>query len=172
MSNYPPTPFRRLRAVILAAMMAACMSGAIAQQSWQEQGYNAQASKIGEQVKADKLTVYEGNRQMIAVAKSYFPNDALLIGIWEDLAELAKSHLDGGLSKERFNELVAMRWDIFNEANRGRHLAQAEQQAQQRRGAFMQNFLTSMSSSMQRNNPVPITCSSTAIPGQVATTCR
>jgi hypothetical protein len=145
----------------LAAAALSLFVAGVSAQSWQQQGYDAQAERIGARVKANELNVYEANRQMIAVAKSYFPNDPLLIGIWEDLTALAKSHVSGELPKDRFNELVNMRWEIFDAANRARHEAAAQQQAEERRSAFMQNFLTGMARSMERNNPKPIECTST-----------
>jgi len=160
-----------LRTVFVVVAMAMSVASASAQ-SWQEQGYNAQAAKIGAQVKAKTLNVYEANRQMVSIAKSYFPNDPLLIGVWEDLTDLAKEHVEARLAEERFNELVGMRWDIFNEANRARHEAVALQQAEEKRSVFMQNFLSSMGRSMERNNPSVIECRSTAMPGQLTTTCR
>ena len=162
---------RSIRAAVAAGLLAMSMTGAAAQ-SWQEQGYNTQAEKIGARVKANELNVYEANQQMVAVARSYFPNDALLIGTWEDLTELAKNHVEGRLPADRFKDLVAMRWEIFNDANRARHQAAAQQQAEDRRSTFMQNFLAGMSRSMDRNNPAPVQCNSIGIGGQVSTTCR
>lgn len=162
---------RVIRMVLSGLALALSVASASAQ-SWQEQGYNAQAAKIGAQVKADTLNVYEANRQMVSVAKSYFPNDSLLIGVWEDLTELAKEYVENRLPKDRFNDLVNMRWDIFNEANRSRHQALAQQQAEEKRSSFMQGFLSSMGRSMERNNPRVIECTSTAMPGQLSTTCR
>lgn len=162
---------QRIRAALAAGLLTLAAAGALAQ-SWQEDGYNRQAEKIGQMVKANQLNVYEGNRQMISVARSYFPEDPLLIGTWEDLTELAKSHVDGQLPKDRFNELVRMRWELFDDANRARHQARAQQQAEERRSAFMQNFLASVGRSITRSTPQVIECSTVAIGSQASTTCR
>ena len=58
----------------LAAAALSLFVAGVSAQSWQQQGYDAQAERIGARVKANELNVYEANRQMIAVAKSYFPN--------------------------------------------------------------------------------------------------
>jgi hypothetical protein len=140
--------------------------------NWQQTGYNEQSARIFERVKAKEINIQEANTQMIAVARSFFPDDRLLIGVWEDLAEMAKSYVAGDLTMDKYNEMVNMRWEIFDAANLARHQARDAQLAQARRDTFMQNFLTSMGRSMERSYPQPINCTSTVLHNQVMTNCR
>lgn len=164
--------WRVILAMVLSGFIVGCATVDATGSNWRQDGYDVQARKIGAKVKSKELTAYEGNKQMISVTKSYFPNDPLLIGIWEDLTELAKSYVDGTLSEDRFNALVAARWDIFDAANLARHQALELQQAEARRDAFMQNFLSGVGRSMGQAYPKPINCATTSMPGVISTTCR
>ena len=127
---------------------------------------------IGQKVKSNALSISQGNRQMISISRTYFPNDALLIELWEDLTFLAEQMDRNEISTEKYHELRVMRWDIFDDANRQRHNYAQQQEAQQRRSQFLGNFLGSLGQSMQRTNPTPINCSTTSMPGVLTTNCR
>ena len=161
-------------AVIFAVVLGltGCATTAQTNVNWSQTGYNEQSDRIFARVRANEINIQEANTQMIAVARSFFPDDRLLIGVWEDLAELAKSYVAGDLTMDKYNEMVNMRWEIFDAANLARHQARDAQLTQARRDAFMQNFLSNMGRSMERAYPQPINCTSTVLHNQVMTNCR
>lgn len=163
---------KRLLLIFCTLLLSACVTtGPTNTSNWRQDAYDQEAEKIGAKVRSGTLRRSEANQEMVSVAKSYFPNDPLLIGIWEDLAALALRLEAGEMTEAEYKERLEMRWDRFNAANRGRH-AEAEALAeQQRRQNATGSFLQNMSNSINRNFPKPIQCNSSQIGGQVSTTC-
>ena len=161
-----------LSTLLAIVLLAGCASDFSHNHNWQQQAHDEQAEAITQKVRSKSITLAEGNRQMIAISKTYFPNDTLLLGLWEDLTALAEQLERKEITAERYNELRTWRFEIFHDANVQRHNYAQQAEAQQRRAEFVGNFLGAMGRNMQRMNPPPVTCSTTAMPGVLTTNCR
>jgi hypothetical protein len=159
-------------AAAAALMLAACASGVTPENNWREAGYDRESELVAQQRKSNSITVLQANRRMSAVAKTYFPNDDLLIQTWDDLVALAEQVEHQTITKDEYEQLRQMRWRLFDDANLQRHNEAKQLEAQQRRSAFMASFASGMARATQRNNQQPINCSTTSMPGVVNTTCR
>ncbi len=169
-------PFSTL-ALLLSASFAllflpACTALNTAQAGGSQQSYDAEAEKVGAMAKSGRLTRKEANTEMVSIARTYFPNDQLLIGTWQDIVELSARLEQGEITKEKYNDLIDLRWERFGSANRQRHEAAQAQASQQQRSGAIGGFLGGMANSMNRQYPRPVTCSSTAMPGVVTTNCQ
>ncbi len=159
-------------ALLVFGAVGCAQQNAVQQNNWRQQGFDSQSETIGRMVKEKKLSISEANKQMVFVARNYFPNDRLLIELWQDLAELADRMDRAELSFERYEQLRGMRFSIFDEANRNRHAEAESIEADRQRALFMSRALGNIGQSIQRNNPQPITCRSTSMPGVVTTNCQ
>ena len=163
----------RLVLLLSAALLVGCAQQHPQQQiNWRQQGFDGQSETIGRMVKEKKLSISEANKQMVLVARNYFPNDRLLIELWQDLAELAGRMDRAELSFEQYDQLRGMRFSIFDDANRNRHAEAEAIEADRQRALFMSRALGNIGQSIQRNYPQPITCRSTSMPGVVTTNCQ
>lgn len=156
----------------LLVALAGCAHSPAPNSNWRQEGYDKEGQLVAEKVTRKQITVLEGIRHMQAVVKSYFPNDQLLMGVWEDLAQYAQQVEKGEISSEKYSELFDARWALFNDVNVRRHAEMQAEQAQQRQSEFMGNFLSGIASSMQRNNSPVINCATTSMPGVITTNCR
>lgn len=163
---------RMLSIFAAALLLVGCATAPRVDSNWREEGYEREGRAMAEMVTSKQITRLDGIRRMQAVAKSYFPDDRLLLGVWEDLAQYAERLEKGEISGENYRELFDARWALFNSVNQQRHAEAAAQEAQQRRSEFMGNFLNNMGRSMQRNNPPAINCAATSMPGVITTNCR
>jgi hypothetical protein len=161
-----------LIALLLSGIMGCAHQDPYQQNNWRQQGYEREKSLMEQQMAAKTITVAQAHHQMVSTSKTYFPNDQLLIQLWEDLAVLAERVDKQELQMDEFLKLAEMRWRLFEDANAQRHKESQYLEAQQRRSDFMGNFLGGMARSMQRNYPQPITCQSTSMPGVVTTNCQ
>jgi flagellar basal body L-ring protein FlgH len=161
-----------LLTLLAFVLLAGCASDFSHNHNWQQQAHDEQAAAITQKVRSKSITLADGNRQMIAISKTYFPNDTLLIGLWEDMTAFAEQLERREITAEKYGELRAWRMDLFHDANVQRHNYAQQVEAQQRRAEFMGNFLGAMGRNMQRTNPPPVTCSTTSMPGVLTTNCR
>lgn len=159
-------------ALLVFAAVGCAQQNAVQQNNWRQQGFDSQSETIGRMVKEKRLSISEANKQMVFVARNYFPNDRLLIELWQDLAELADRMDRAELSFEQYDQLRGMRFSIFDDANRNRHAEAEAIEADKRRALFMSRALGNIGQSIQRNYPQPITCRSTSMPGVVTTNCQ
>lgn len=159
-------------ALLVFSAVGCAQQNAVQQNNWRQQGFDNQSETIGRMVKEKKLSISEANKQMVLVARNYFPNDRLLIELWQDLAELAGRMDRAELSFEQYDQLRGMRFSIFDDANRNRHAEAEAIEADRQRAIFMSRALGNISQSIQRNYPQPITCRSTSMPGVVTTNCQ
>ena len=159
--------------LILCSLLSGCLAtGAESGTSnWRTEAYDKEAEIIGGKVKSGAMKRSTANKEMVIVAKTYFPNDPLLIGTWEDIADLSSRVDAGELPEAEFQELVAMRWKRFDLANRGRHAEAQAIEDQQRRRDATGAFVQSLGNSMKRSNPQAVQCNSYRLGAQVSTTC-
>lgn len=157
---------------ILLAVIAGCASSPAPTSNWRQEAYEREKTLMERQIASKEITVVQAHRQMVAASRTFFPNDSLLVQLWEDLLVMAEQVDRQQLQMDEFIRLSEMRWRIFNDANLQRHKEVQYQEAQQRRSEFMGNFLGGIAHSMQRNYPQPITCRSMSMPGVVTTNCQ
>lgn len=156
----------------ICILLSSCASDHSNNANWRQQGYDTQAETIGQLRKAGKLSIYEANQQMVLVSRNYFPNDPLLIGVWQDLTDLAGKMDRGEITSDQYEQFRSMRWTMFDDANVNRHAEAKAIQAQQQSSLFLARVLGGIGQSMQRNNPQVINCASTSMTGVITTNCR
>ncbi len=156
----------------VSILLSSCASSYEHNANWRQQGYDTQSETIGQLRKEGKLSIYEANQQMLLVSKNYFPNDHLLIGLWQDLSELAGKMDRGEITKDQYEQFRSMRWTMFDDANRNRHSEAKAIEAQQQSALFFARVLGGVGQSMQRNNSPVINCTTTSMPGVITTDCR
>lgn len=112
--------------------VTACLMLASTLATGQQQEFETEFETIRALVAEERMSVPEGNREILRAAKTYFPNDPLLINYWEALVEYGNQMEEKKITPERYKELVKMRAERFDNAvEERRQQYQAQQRAQQ-----------------------------------------
>ena len=164
---------RKLIAIIVLTLAASgCATSSGQAEGWRKQGYESVANSVGERHGAKAITTSQANKEMAQAARTYFPQDSLLSGTWELLADHAEQMERGAMTKDQYNALVDQAWARFDQANAARWAErQADIEAQQR-AALIGGALWGAGRGLQQANPPSVTCNSITHGGQVVTTCR
>ncbi len=163
---------KKLILCFIGAVLVGCSSAPTGNANWRDDGYSRQGQVIAELVESKQITRLEGLQRMIPVVKTYFPEDQLLLGVWNDLIRYAEQVEMGELTNQKYRELFEARWALFDDANKQRHAEREAIDARERQSQFMGSFLSNMSRSMPRTYPPAVNCTTTAMPGVLTTNCR
>lgn len=176
-----PLGWRRVLKISICVFFVLLLSGCLAASpayepvnNWRQDGYEEAQRKVDALARDGTITRIEANREMISIARTYFPNDPLLIGAWEQVYEVSARYGTGELTKEAANAQIGRIWERFDAANIGRHAEVSALEEQRRKQQATGRFLQGIGAGLQKATPSAnsINCTSYRIGSQVNSNCN
>lgn len=128
--------------------------------------YNSTGDAVSEMRKENKITRTQACEIMLDAAKTYFPNDDLLIGTWVNIVGWSKKLDKKEISEEVYEKLRKTAWDNFNVVAEERQYRQEQEIANARNTIATYNLLHGAGNAFRNSsNPVlpsPVVCNTRA----------
>lgn len=163
-----------LTALIMILILSGCETMRPSQEvSWQERAFNSEIYRIDDMYKNGKLTRIEANREALSAAKSYYPNDHLLISLRSRLLEYAERLDRNEISIEKYFEITKMASEQFDQANTARYTAVQEESNRRANTAATAIMLQGVGRSFQNaTQPVGVQCHTSGYGAYATTYCN
>lgn len=167
-----------MKKLILTLLL--CIMSALSLAQNRQAMFDQEASKVIAARDANKIDEAQMSEELVALAKTFFPNDFALQAAFESRRLLGERLRRKEITMEQFNQLWADRWNRFTSINASRH-ADAQQQAiaeleeiqRQRNVAAAATAIRGVGNAARSSTAQPgVNCTSTEYGGTTRINCR